>query len=180
MIRAFPNVIRGKPTLALTTQELDEAIADSEESYVFGSGTNRDKNLSTDLQALRDLRQELEVEVIRSRLLIERHRWEFSGGAIRWNPQWGHNVDRTHGYLCVLPTNEVIPSTGGTGVRNYTPIIFKEPVTGYLVEFRHSNNWEYIRQWLVQEPLSGFKQMVCDDEDIPYGQFTDPPDLGLD
>lgn len=178
MMRAFPNVVRGKPTLALTTKELDEAISDAEESYVFGSGMDRDKNLSTDLQQLRDLRDELGIEVIQSRLLVERTRWELGGGIIRVNPQWGR--ERSYGYLCVLPSNQIIPSTGGTGVRNYVPIIFMEPVTGYLVEFRHNDNWEHIRQWLVQEPLSGFKEMLCDDEDIPYDQFVDPPDLDLD
>ena len=127
-----------------------------------------------------DLRQELEVEIIRSRLIIQRHRWEFSGGSIRVNPQWEEKAFRTYGYLCVLPSNEIIPSTGDTGVRSFIPIIFKEPVTGYLVEFKHTNNWEHIRQWLVLEPLNSFKEIICDDDDIPYGQFTDPPDLDLD
>lgn len=178
MPNAFPNVVRGKPTLALTTKELDVAIADAEEAYVFGSGMERDKKLSTRLQELRDFREERSIEVIQSRLIVETARWDLGGGLIRVNPQFGET--RNFGYLCVLPSNEVIPTGGSTGVRNYVPIIFQEPVTGYLVEFYHTNEWSTINEWLQYEPFFRFKQFMCDDEDIPYGQFDDPPDLDFD
>lgn len=174
----FPNVVRGKPTLSLTSKELDEAIADAEESYVFGSGMDRDKHLSTSLQEMRDFRQERGIEVVQSRLIISRERWEFFGGWTRVNPQFGAG-NREYGYLCVLPTNEVVPH-GGTGVWNFLPIIFASPVTGYLVEFRHCDNWDRIREWLNQEPFNAFVEMICDARDVPYGQFNDPPDLDLD
>lgn len=174
MSNTFPNVVRGKPILALTTKELDEAISDAEEAYVFTSGMERDKALSTRLQAIRDYREERGITVLQSRLLIERERWEFIGGLTPVHPQFGEHRDI--GYLCVLPTNEVMPNSS-TGVRNFLPIIFKEPQTGYLVEFRHANNWTEIREWLSEEPFFFFKQMLCDDDDIPHGQFADPPDL---
>lgn len=167
-----PFVFNGKPTLALKEDELDLAVADAEEAWIFLSGMKRDQACSDKLQALRTMRESYGITVTRSSLFVQRSKWELFGAIPHACLSYqGRGVSRFY-YLCVLPNNEPIWGTG-SAVRMYQPVFFTEPATGYMVSFLARNGPDDAESWIAEEGFCMEQRVFCSMNKIPYEQFND-------
>jgi len=168
-----PFVFNGKPTLALKEKELDIAVADAEEAWVFLSGLQRDQACSDKLQALRRMRESYGITVTRSSLFVQRSKWELFGALPHMCTSYrGQEVSRFY-YLCVLPDNQPIFGPSALAVRMYQPVFFTEPVTGYMVSFLARKGPEDAERWITEEGFCTEQRIFCSLNGIPYEQFND-------
>ena len=168
----FPQTVRGKPLLAVTNKELEQAVADFEEAYVFLSGMDRDMDVSDRLQGIRAQRKEYRINIRRSRLIIDHYIWRFPGPErrARTDPKIGWNG---LGYLCVLANNHVIPTGGGKLIRWGPAIRFKMPATGYLVEVESGSDYETTNEVIMMQSFDSQAEFTCTLRGVPHSDFND-------
>lgn len=168
----FPQIVRGKPLLAITNEELETAIADAEEAYVFLSGMDRDLAVSDMLQHVRKERKIYRVNITRSRLVVQADVWEFFGPKRRpgWNDgrRW-----KGYGYVCVLPNNEVIRTAGDSYIRHGPEVRFTTPATGYYIEVEGDGGYSMTNEFVRWNSFHDDHQLNCSIRDVPFGPFED-------
>ena len=169
----FPQTVRGKPLLAVTNAELETAIADAEEAYVFLSGMDRDLSVSDYLQYVRKERKIYGITITRSRLIVQNEVWEFLGPVRKPDGVFNARSWKGYGYVCVLPNNEVIRTAGDSYIRHGPAVRFVTQATGYYIElegtFGYSTTNEYVRSASFHDD----HQLNSSIRNVPFGLFDD-------
>jgi len=170
-VPVFPQVARGKPLLAITNEEMEVAISDAEEAYVFLSGLDRDLVVSDYLQGIRAHRKSNGVRIVRSRLVIQNDVWEFPGPTRQGFETSGYW--KGHAYACILPNNEIIMTDGGAPLRWGPAVRFLTPASGYYIEIEGDFGYETTSECIQYESFHPDRQIEASLNNVPFGQFND-------